>query len=451
MRTRGFSRRARYALVVLLTFAACSATTQTTTQTAPQTAPQTTTLASTTPAASPPITTAASGIQPTAFGMHFLRFDTVPFPDNLRFGSLRVSDMYVRWTDLQHTRDVRLNDANPAVQKLDRIVAKVHEHGAEPLIVLAGTPIWAATDCPHGSWPIPTCGPKRTDMTSPWANYVRFLANRYSPAWFEIWNEPNLRNGFNDTVAKLAAMQKTAYAIIHGTNRANLVLSPSVAITAGHPARYLQQLFSLSGGKAFDRFAIHLYPSDTAAKTGIGPEWAIDYYWRVIRPVLNRFGIKGEVWDTEMNVGRAYMGITFTGNLGAAMVTRSYVLQLNNGITHVFWYAADDRHWTGTPLLKADLQTLTNGGRAFNFMQQLLVGSTPLGCGTSTSPTLVTHRCSFRLASGELARVVWTTKGATTVKLTAVDKRVYDSVGKQRVFSPGDTFRMTRLPTWVVR
>src|SRR5947209_10487312 len=143
-------------------------------------------------------------IPAAAFGMHLLGAGVHPYP-RLGFGSARVWDMGVTWADLQPTATTLLDDSNPAVQRLDAIVHLFAARGVRPLIVLGMTPKWAIDSACHAPapWPAETCGPTVIAGQSPaWSSYVLFLAQRYSNVDFEVWNEPNLRNGWNDTLSK---------------------------------------------------------------------------------------------------------------------------------------------------------------------------------------------------------------------------------------------------------
>src|SRR5206468_1810077 len=108
-------------------------------------------------------------------------------------------------------------------------------------------------------------------------------------------------------------------------------------------------------------------PADKAARAGYGPEWSIGMLQQ-LRAVLRRHAVSKPIWDTEVNVGRAQFrrtSRTFPGLSGAAMVARTYLLHLDNGVERAYWYAADDRSWAGTWLEEADFRSLTPAGVAY--------------------------------------------------------------------------------------
>src|SRR5205085_231053 len=138
---------------------------------------------------------------------------------------------------------------------------------------------------------------------------------------------------------------------------------------------WLTAFFHIRGGKDFDVLGIHLYPSDDSAKGGDGPEWSMAFLDQQIRPVLAANGITKPLWDTETNVGRRYAGIFFTGMAAAGLTTRTFVLNLSDGLRRVFWYAADDRTVTGIALEQADYRSLSEAGLAEQTAYRVLVGS----------------------------------------------------------------------------
>src|SRR3954469_15638453 len=177
----------------------------------PSSSPSPSTSVTTPPASSTPAagqTATHSGLLTAqAFGMHYLGFGTHPYP-SLSFGTARVWDMGVTWKDLQPTPQSSLAGSGSAgLQRLDAIVDTFRRHRVEPIITLGQTPAWAARSCRHRfrgvDWGSQTCAPRDTSASGPWARYVRALATRYrhSVRYFELWNEPSLRNGYNDSPA----------------------------------------------------------------------------------------------------------------------------------------------------------------------------------------------------------------------------------------------------------
>lgn len=388
-------------------------------------------------------------IDARAFGMHLVLYPS-PASNEFRYGAVRFNGGdVVTWPLLQPTASTPLDGSNQAVRQLDKMVSDYRARHVEPLIVLGGTPAWAARSCAHGSWPVETCAPVAYGARSPWATYVHFLAMRYRGVSFEIWNEPNLRNGYNDDVGVLAAMQRTAAAIIHHDSPRALVVSPSLAVTAGAPLQWLRAFLEAPGGTAFDVVGVHLYPSDASARAGTGPEWSITMLTQV-QDLLRALRISRPIWDTEVNVGRyQYRNTTsraFTGADGAAMVARTYLLQLDHGVQRVYWYAADDLQWAGTWLVEPDERTVTPAGAAFNALASLLVGAEPRGCDGGGD---LAWSCRFGLPSGQEIDAVWTTAGAVSLPLPKGARRVLDVFGRPAPRLPR-SLQLSAVPQYIV-
>ena len=417
--------------------------------------------------ATPPPISAAS------FGMHWIN-TSHPYPA-LSFGSARMWDMGVKWIDLQPTAPAATLPAGvvpPAtvegqpgpqaisgwdpnvLSRLDGIIDTFRSHNVDPMITLGMTPTWAARNCQHVysgvDWGRQTCAPVDTSIDGPWGRYVRTLAARYQGKvkYFELWNEPSLHNGYNDSLAALGQMTATAHTILHSYGE--LLVAPSIVFTNGSPKiglSWLDSFLRQPGAKSFDVAGFHLYADDTASRAGYGPEWVLDQL-AAARKVLARYNLHLPVWDTEVNVGRTITHTTFIGTRGAAAVARTYVLNLEYGVARTFWYAADDRDWGGTWMENSNYQSLTAAGYAERELYSLLVGARPNGCSRKT---LGTHKwnytCVFKLSSGKHLHVVWTTGRTFTYHAPSGTQRVLSVTGgKLR----GSRFRVGATPLYVI-
>lgn len=401
-------------------------------------------------APAPPSPTPAvyPSISRSAFGMHWLDYRT-PARARMTFGAVRLEGgNAITWPMLQPTARTPLDPSNPAVVELDATMASYRRQGVQPLIVLGPTPAWAGEKCPHGTWPVETCAPADRGSSSPWAHYVQFLAQRYPGATFEMWNEPNLRNGYNDTVEHLAELQRTTYNVLKNANPSAVLVSPTVGVTAGDPIPWLTKFFAAPGGKDFDVFGVHLYSADSAARAGTGPEWSLDMLHQVSAG-LSAAGVSRPIWDTEVNVGRYDFRNTtsraFIGPDGAAMVTRTYALQLGSGVRRVYWYAGDDRSWGGTWMVNGDDATLTQAGQAYDAAFRLLVGTAPRGCSNVTG----VWTCRFAGPSGSV-QVLWTTSSSARCTFPGEGAKLLDVLGRPQGTVSSTPLRLSAVPTYVV-
>lgn len=408
--------------------------------------------------------TVPGGIAAWAFGMHYLGYGSHPYPV-MPFRSARIFDTGVTWADLQPHSQRYWNKSTLA--RLDGIMSAFRAHHVQPLLVLGMTPYWARSACRTYGYPKTTCGPKYTGLRSPWANYVRFLAHRYHGTYFETWNEPNLKNGYNDSISKLARLQATAYTVIHNARTGDGLVSPTVAVTSGNPFGWLRTFFHATGGKRFDVFGLHLYPSDPAAKGGYGPEWSIGALQQA-RSVLRASGLgRKPVWDTEANVGRHQfspsggcvphsrtypcLSRTFGGGWGgAAMVARMYVLQLSANVKRIMWYAADDRQWGGTWMEQSNYHWLTYAGKAEVNAYNLLVNARPRGCSSVLRSHVRRYTCRFHLANGRNMLVKWTTGGSYYFRTPRGTSRWYNAIGGTRAMGGGHSVKIGSVPQYFV-
>src|SRR3954453_4158191 len=430
-------------------------------------------------------------ISASAFGMHFLQHGSYP---SLGFASARIWDDGVTWAKLQPNAPTHTAAAPPTplvsqgtpekitngidtkvVAKLDAIVRSFVAHHADPMITLGMTPAWAAdtSGCNYGSYGVQTCLPKGDfkasdgyDFHDPWRNYVSFLSTRYDGhhsdakgtlpkvTYFELWNEPNYRNGMNGSwstaIPKLAKMQATAYGLLHA--RGQKMVSPGIPFTVGGGYTFLDK-FLKAGGKKYDALGLHLYPSDATATGGYGPEWVMNTVLVSVRKILSNNAVAGRpMWDTETNVGRmAAHNAVKTSTTGAAYVARTFILATQNKIARTFWYAADDHAWGGVWLENSNY-TRSTAGNGYQRVRARLVGKAALGC---SRVTVGTHKwkytCKFGTTTGHKTLLaIWTTGANYTLKAPAGTKHWYDWKGTYRSAYAGKKFTISHTPIYLV-
>src|SRR4051812_25435798 len=429
----------------------------------PSSSPSPSTSVTTPPASSTPAAgqtpTRSAAITPQAFGMHYLGVGTHPYP-SLSFGTARVWDMGVTWKDLQPTPQSSLAGSGSAgLQRLDAIVDTFRGHRVEPIITLGQTPAWAARSCRHRfrgvDWGAQTCAPRDTSRSGPWARYVRALATRYrhSVHYFELWNEPSLRNGYNDSPATLAQMQLTAHRMLKSLGFKQQLVLPGIPFTDGAPTHglnWLDRFLSEPGGTDFDIAGFHLYPGDEPARAGIGPEWSVEVALPAARAVLAAHGVGSRpVWNTETNVGRIPAGITFSGATAAAMLARTFILAPENNISRTIWYAADDHSFGGTAVESDGRGSLTVAGVAERYLRSLLIGAVPTGCVRSGTTRDERYTCKFTLRNGRQLLALWTTGRAFDAQLPSGTSTVSTVTGSR--ISSSSRIHVNGVPIFVVR
>ena len=125
-------------------------------------------------------------------------------------GTVRLWDTSTAWNQVETSRGVFAWDA------LDRAVSRAESAGQEVLLVLGGTPRWAAVGPAPGS---EFAGPGSSmPMTDPvlFDEYVRAVVQRYGGriGAYQIWNEGNIQEFWRGTPELLADLTARAYNII---------------------------------------------------------------------------------------------------------------------------------------------------------------------------------------------------------------------------------------------
>lgn len=272
--------------------------------------------------------------------------------------ALRLWDSRTTWRDLEPEPD------RWEFGTLDAILGTAAAHGtSDVLLVLAGTPEWAArrtrqTDAP---WIGPGSASPPTDLRD-WFDFVHTVAERYRGriGAYEIGNEPNLLTFWNGTSAQWAAYVAVAAYAVHSAD-------PSARIVADVGLlRGTRDLATLGAWAApvvinpyVDVLAVHAYP-DAAGRSRM-PRLLQDAH-----DLLAAMGRGRPSWVTEVNVSD---GSSLRPRRQATAV-RSLTRAIEAaGFQRAYWYA-----WTALgPDELIQLSPQTPGARAL----AQLVGPTP--------------------------------------------------------------------------
>ncbi|PMP74943.1 MAG: polymerase, partial [Chloroflexus aggregans] len=196
----------------------------------------------------------------------------------------RYARMQVPWDDIEiHGRGDFTDHRNAATigvvsswAKYDRIVASAVAHDIELIMRVDRPPLWAcaaACSTPEFQAGLAIDG---NSMAPPddLADYARFLAilvERYrgQVRYFQIWNEPNLKNEWGWQTPKPAdflALLRLAYEAVKTANPDAVVIFPGLAPTDGLDPRapmteleYLDEIYRLGGEAYFDIMAAQNY------------------------------------------------------------------------------------------------------------------------------------------------------------------------------------------------
>lgn len=347
----------------------------------------------------------AGAIPRSYFGLHMHRADAgTPWPP-VGFGSWRLWDAYTTWPMLEPQRGAW------DFTRLDKYVAMAALTGVDILLPFGLSPAWASArpDEPSAYKPGNAAEPKRLDD---WRNYVRTVAERYKGRirYYELWNEPNLRNFYTGSVESMLELARETYAILKQVDSRNLLAAPAVT-EGGKQLEWLDRYLALGGGQFMDILSHHFYVPRAA------PEQMLPMVADV-RKIMARHGVAYKpLWNTESGWwmengdGTDSRPAPFTTwkQLGladaAAYVSRALILGWAVGMERFYWFAWDN-HSMG--LIEPTTKALKPAGHAFARTRVWLQGAVMTGCEMSDDVWV----CTLNPPDGGKARIVWLENGA---------------------------------------
>lgn len=339
------------------------------------------------------------------FGLHLHRADAgTPWPP-VGFGSWRLWDAYTTWPMLEPQRGAW------NFTRLDKYVAMAELTGVDILLPLGLSPAWASARPgePSAYKPGNAAEPKRLDD---WRNYVRTVAERYKGRirYYELWNEPNLRNFYTGSVESMLELARETYAILKQVDSRNLLAAPAVT-EGGKQLEWLDRYLALGGGQFMDILSHHFYVPRAA------PEQMLPMVADV-RKIMARHGVAYKpLWNTESGWwmengdGTDSRPAPFTSwkklDLAdaAAYVSRALILGWAAGMERFYWFAWDN-HSMG--LIEPTTKALKPAGHAFARTREWLQGAVMSGCEMSDGVWV----CTLNPPDGGKARIVWLENGA---------------------------------------
>lgn len=325
--------------------------------------------------------------------------------------------------------------------RIDRAVAEAQRVGARVLLVLAGTPGWAAAS--PGADAVVTASSPPRDMAD-YEDYVRRVVQRYSGRiWgYQVWNEANLSTYWRGTAEQMADLTARVHTIVKGIDPAAQVMAASTTIrlVAAFGAFYPDYLAGLRArGWPIDLFSVHSYPPST------GGSAERDAGLALLRVVMRQQQAPDlPVWETEINFGLAGPGPTFpdqdfTPAEQQRIVVRAYLDSLRNALASTVWY-----RWQAEDLDLLGVQMTPNSAaaQAYAAMVATLVGSVFDGC---TDEGAVSS-CSFSGGPAGAFRVMWATSGTPSVPIAPATSACTLATGACR---PGPQVALTGDPVVV--
>ena len=260
------------------------------------------------------------------------------------FGHLRMWDNFTYW------RDIHVAPGTFDFTRLDRIVEQARAAGVTNITYTFGiTPTWLASNpnsTNHAPWLNPGCNSAPTDLAY-WDAFVTAMVTRYAGrigSW-QVWNEPQLKWFWDDSLATLSEMTCRARRIITGIDpRAKVVAAPVIPTFRDGGAGYLKEL--RADGWPVDIWTAHIYPK--AGTTSI--EWGNtirEWKWMLRENKAPRLPL----WVTETNANHGHGPIPVRRVPTWMNAVSRQALEL--GVARVYWYAYgshSDTSLLGIPL-----------------------------------------------------------------------------------------------------
>lgn len=279
--------------------------------------------------------------------MHIHRADQGTTWPNVPFGSWRLWDAYVTWSQLEPVQ------GKWDFSRLDRYIELAKLHNVEIVLPLANTPIWAAARPTEPSGYRPGNASEPASIED-WRQYVRTVGERYKGQirYYEIWNEPNIKHHFSGSITKLVELTCEAFQILKSIDPLNQIVSPAMSTGVKDHLDYLDRFLSSGGKNCVDIVAYHFYIPKS------GPEAMVPLI-REVRSVMKKNGISDKpLWNTET-------GWAFADNDGTPdhqtvkgwkkmspddknnLALEAFAVSRAEGIDRFFWYSWDNPYGLG--------------------------------------------------------------------------------------------------------
>jgi hypothetical protein len=342
------------------------------------------------------------------FGLHIHRATSAtPWP-TVPFGSWRLWDAACAWTHLEPEKDKWTWD------NLDKEVALAEQHHVDLLLTFGKTPQWASARPDEGERgpaqrPGGAAEPKNIED---WRVFVRAVTSRYKGRihYYEIWNEPNLKNFYSGSPEKMLELAREAYPIIKQADPSNQVVSPSAVGPTGLP--WLERYFELGGNKYADIIGYHFY-------VGMRPPEAMLDFINPVKKLMQQYDIANKpLWNTEAGwLGRPGQARRVDLEREApGWVARAYLINWAEGVQRFYWYAWDDKGFDNIPFTTEDDSSPTGAARAYSEIQKWMIGSTMEFCQSEAGGNAM---CKLQRPGGHLAFVLWNRDRASTFDIPA--------------------------------
>jgi hypothetical protein len=271
-----------------------------------------------------------------------------------------------------------------------------------------------------------------------WKAFVTAIVNHSlsSPdlhiAYYELWNEPDLKRNWSGTPAQLVIMAKDAYSIIHKLDPSAKVIGPAPSTANRWGVHFLPAYYAAGGATPQDFVGMHayLYDGSNFSTSPAGITTTISQ----LKSLMSTYGISSKpIWFTEGNWGTNNNSV-MTGSQKAAYITQEYLLMWSSGVvSRYYWYSWDS---TAYGTLWHSTTGVQPAGIAYGRLVEWLVGSVHPDQPCSESAD-ATWTCTLTLSSGYPAEIVWNPTISKTITVSPAFA-TYETLANNTVLSIAD-------------
>jgi hypothetical protein len=338
----------------------------------------------------------------TFFGMHIHRAGSTAWPA-APFASWRFWDTYSVWPWLEPVK------GEWHFERLDKLVSLAEEHRVEVLLPLALSPEWASARPGEKSAYGKGMAAEPGDIED-WKKYVRTIGTRYrgKVRYYEMWNEPNLKNFYSGDLAGMLALSQETYNVLKGIDPENVIVSPSPSGGYKETAyKWLDDFLSKGGGDFADVIGYHFYVAP-------GPPELMAAKIARVREIMGRHGLRDKpLWNTEsgwfIDNRQTPVKPTPSGSKSkvldadeaAAYVARAHLIGWASGVDRFYYYAWDNKEMG---LVEPDGKTLKPAAVAYKVISDWIVGATMKSCRSTKEGTWI---CELVRENGYFGWILW--------------------------------------------
>jgi hypothetical protein len=248
-------------------------------------------------------------------------------------------------------------------------------------------------------------------------------------AYYEIWNEPDLKRNWTGTPAQLVTMAKDAYAIIHKLDPSARVVGPSPTTANQYGVHFLPDYYAAGGATAQDIVGMHayLYNGGSFSTSPANITLTISQ----VKALMAKHGISNKtIWFTEGSWNGSG-STTLTEAQQAAYLAQEYMLIWSTGaVSRYYWYSWDNLKIGN---LWDDTHGIHPAGTAYGLLAKWLIGSTH-----STDPCREasdgTWTCALTLSTRYPAEIIWHPAASKRITVNAAFA-TYETLSNSTVHS----------------